>query len=142
MTALRDLAVCDCLPAVAHNILAVGWLGDSADFPTGPTPQGVFDRLRAFGKSPWQPFVACGSHRCEVCQFDGEQSGSANLYIPFESNIYVAPELITHYINAHFYQPPPVFCEAVMACPAMDSMDYKRLLIACNGRILWQSPSA
>ena len=142
MGAIPDLSPCNDLPVTADHILAVGWLGDSATYPRGSTPERVYQRLRSFAKNPWQPFVFCGSHECGLCQFVGEQQGTANIYIPFDGKIYVAPELITHYINAHFYQPPPVFCEAVMECPAMDSMDYKRLLVACNGRVLWQLPSA
>ncbi|MBA4105156.1 MAG: hypothetical protein C0485_05310 [Pirellula sp.] len=82
-----------------------------------------------------------GVHECEICQFHGEAVGSANLYIPFDGNIYVCPELITHYINAHLYSPPSIFCDAVLACPPMNSMGYKRLLLACNGQVLWKPPS-
>jgi hypothetical protein len=55
--------------------------------------------------------------------------------------IYVCPELITHYVNAHYYKPPEVFCDAVLACPAMGSLEYKRSLIACKGNVLWQAPA-
>jgi hypothetical protein len=142
LTALRDLSPCSCLPVFADHILAVGWLDNSFDFPTGSTPHGVFDRLVSFAKAPWQPFVACGVHECGLCQFDGERSGTANLFIPFAGKIYVCPELITHYINAHHYQPPHEFCDAVMGCPTMQSMEYKRLLVACNGNVLWHAPTA
>ena len=69
-------------------------------------------------------------------------SGAANLYIPHNGKIYVCPELITHYINAHHYEPPQEFCEAVLACPLMDSMEYKRLLIVCGGGVLWKGSDA
>jgi len=142
MAAYCDLTPCGYLPVFADHILAVGWLEKCSNFTIGPTPEPVYQRLQLFAKNPWQPFVALGYHECELCQHVGERQGTANIYIPFEGRIFVAPELITHYINAHFYQPPSVFCEAVMACPAMDSMDYKHLLIACHGRVLWQTPSA
>lgn len=138
MTALRDLAVCDYLPTVADHILAVGWLGQGLQFPTGPTAREVFDRLLVFAAQPWQPLVAMGGHECELCQFAGERVGSSNLFIPYDGKIYVAPELITHYINAHYYQPPAVFCEAVLACPPMDSREYKQLLVKYHGQVLWQ----
>ena len=140
MPALRDLAVCDHLPRVADHILAVGWLGQGLPYSRGPTARDVFDRLLLFAAQPWQPCVSMGVHECELCQFAGERVGSSNLYIPFDGKIYVAPELITHYINAHYYQPPRVFCEAVLACPAMDSMEYKQLLVKCRGQVLWQMP--
>jgi len=126
----------------ADHILAVGWLEIACEFPTGTTSREVFIRLTELARNPWQPFVSIGYHECGLCQFSGEKSGTANLFIPFQGKIYVCPELITHYINAHYYSPPREFCEAVLACPPMDSMEYKRLLIACNGRVLWQTPSA
>ena len=140
MTAQRDLSPYIFLRETSSHILAVGWLDQTIDFPKGATSSEVYSRLRMFAKAPWQPSVACGSHPCGLCQFEGEQSGTANLFIPFQGKIYVCPELITHYINAHYYQPPAEFCSAVMACPLMESMEYKRLLIACHGHVLWQVP--
>jgi hypothetical protein len=142
MTVLEDLSPCTCLPSFADHILAVGWLKSGRPFRTGPTPQTVYDRLRSFARNPWQPLISAEIHSCDLCQFEGEQSGVANLFFPYQSKIYVSPELITHYINAHHYQPPPIFCDAVLACPEMDSMEYKRLLITCNGRVLWNEASA
>lgn len=137
MAGFDDLDRLEYLPVDADHILAVGWLATGRVFPTGETPRLVYDRLIEFGRNPWQPFVAAGLHECEICQFNGE-SGCANLYVPFLGKIFVCPELIVHYINAHSYRPPDLFCEAVLACPAMDSAAYKQLLIQCNGRILWQ----
>lgn len=137
-----DLSPLTCLPVGADHILAVGWLGKDWAYPVGPTPPDVYQRLKEFAKAPWQPFVAMGVHECELCQFEGESMGSANLFVPYEQQIYVCPAMITHYINAHHYQPPAVFCDAVRHCPPMQSMEYKRLLIRCKGRVLWQEKSA
>ncbi len=35
--------------------------------------------------------------------------------------VYVAPELIVHYIEAHGYRPPDEFIQAVLRCPPQDS---------------------
>jgi hypothetical protein len=137
---LRDFTPCAYLPVLADHILAIGWLDREFEYPTGWTSPEVFNRLLDFCRNPWQPFISCGLHKCNLCQHDGEKSGTANLFIPFDGRIFVCPELITHYINAHFYSPPDKFCEAVLECPAMDSMEYKRLMIACNGQMLWQIP--
>lgn len=139
MAEVNDLEPCNCLPVSADHILGVGWLENGRGFPTGPTPVEVYEKLVEFSKHPWQPFAACGSHECSLCQFHGEKMGTANMFFPFEGKIYVCPELITHYINAHHYQPPSLFCDAVLACPPMRSKEYKQLLIACNGRVLWQT---
>ncbi|TWT33830.1 hypothetical protein KOR34_36640 [Posidoniimonas corsicana] len=138
MAAVVDLEPCSCLPVGGVHILAVGWLGASSPIPTGPTPKDVYQRLKEFLVNPWQPFVSMGVHECELCQFEGEAVGNANLFIPYDQRIYVCPAMISHYINAHRYQPPSVFMEAVRACPPMHSMEYKKLLVQCNGRILWQ----
>jgi hypothetical protein len=38
-------------------------------------------------KKPWQPFAFGGVHRCELCQFDGEQAATANLFIPYRDKM-------------------------------------------------------
>lgn len=50
------------------------------------------------------------------------------LFIPADKTIYVCPELIVHYMNAHGYAPPDIFCGAVLACPPMRSMQYLKAL--------------
>lgn len=55
--------------------------------------------------------------------------GANNLFVPGEGVIYVAPSMIAHYIDAHAYEPPAVFWEAVMKCPEMWSDAYGQALI-------------
>jgi hypothetical protein len=43
-------------------------------------------------------------------------------------SVYVAPELIIHYIEEHRYLPPPAFCGAVVACPPINSAVYFQAL--------------
>ncbi|WP_139215492.1 DUF7919 family protein [Lysobacter sp. cf310] len=85
--------------------------------------------------NPWQPFVTAGLHSCELCQFDAPKF-SANIFIPFEGRIFVAPVGIVHYIAAHWYLPPSRFQEAVMHCPSMRSMEYKKAILSNGGRPL------
>jgi len=49
--------------------------------------------------------------------------GILNLFVPGTGIVYVAPKLILHYIDAHEYQPPAEFCDAVLACPPMGSVE-------------------
>ena len=58
--------------------------------------------------------------------------GAANLFIPGEGFIYVAPSMIAHYVAAHHYEPPVEFWDAVMNCPEMRSDAYMQALLA-NG---------
>ena len=55
--------------------------------------------------------------------------GARNLFVPGEGLIYVAPSMVAHYIDAHAYEPPAVFWEAVMKCPEMRSEAYRKVLI-------------
>ena len=52
------------------------------------------------------------------------------MWIPTESVVYVAPELVTHYVEVHGYQPPVEFIAAVLACPPQGSLEFHQLL-AC-----------
>jgi hypothetical protein len=59
---------------------------------------------------------------------------SKNLFVPCGELVYVAPLLIVHYMNAHGYGPPLEFCQAVLACPPMRSMEYRKAFLASGGR--------
>src|SRR5688500_8807398 len=104
--------------ADASTLRAIAWLERGTPYATGATPQDVYARLVELCKEPFEPFTACGYYECTLCQFDGA-AGIKNLFIPGNGFLYVCPELIIHYINAHHYQPPADFAEAVLCCPAM-----------------------
>lgn len=135
MTFLKDLDICTYFPFKSPNLISVGWLSPSWEFPRGDVPGGFYDKLCQILKDPWEPFVSVCLHQCELCQFDGPH-GTANVFIPYKGKIYVAPALITHYVGAHWYKPPDVFIDAVMGCPKMRSMDYKKALLENGGREL------
>lgn len=119
--------------------LAVGWLAAEEAYPQGPMDRRVFDALFALSVEAWQPWTTAGFHRCSFCQFTGGPGvithegrsvglGTVNVLVPFEEALYIAPSHVLHYIDAHRYRPPDVFCEAVLACPPMRSMDYWKAL--------------
>ncbi len=80
--------------------------------------------------------IAMGVHPCGLCRYGGEAHGKNNLFIPGDGCIFVCPELVTHYMNAHRYAPPGEFCRAVLECPPMGSMEYLKSLLASGGRPL------
>ncbi len=124
------MSVCTYMVASTHaNILAVGWLGKRHPFPTGQMPADAFQRLLELTIEPWQPFVAGGAHSCDFCR---QAHGSANLFIPHSGRLFIAPELIVHYVSKHEYRPPDEFCLAVLECPDMDSKAYLDAVIACQ----------
>lgn len=139
MTWYKDLENCDYFPLgpeAANSLLAVGWLERGHDFTSGNIDKEIYDRLCELFQDPFQPFFSPGVHHCDLCQFSEKFGGVHNLFVPNGETIFVCPELILHYIDAHWYKPPASFCEAVMACPPIRSMDYKKLLLKSGGRVL------
>lgn len=134
MAWFNDLSPCDYFGAqYASSLTAVGWLENGKPYPVGPVDRQVYDRLVELRKELWQPMVAGGHHACNLCQFESEAKSVNNLFIPANGFILVCPELIVHYINAHRYVPPDLFCSAVLACPSMRSSDYRKAILANGG---------
>ena len=140
MTSTRDLDPCRYLPVETDALMAVGWLTRESRFETGSVPEPFFRKLSELCAMPWQPMVASGFHVCELCQFDGPRFGD-NLFVPYAGRIYVAPVGIVHYVASHWYRPPQIFVDAVLACPPIKSMAYKKALLANGGRDLVRSSS-
>ena len=133
MTFIPDLSPCTYLPVQSDLLLSIGWLGRGQDFSRGPVSPEFYAKLKRFCSAPWQPWVAPGLYECELCQFEPARM-TGEIYIPHNGRIYVAPVGIVHYIARHWYQPPSVFIEAVSACPAFNTIDYKRALLEHGGR--------
>jgi hypothetical protein len=115
---------------------AVGWLAGSRPVPTGDVPEHVFDRLHELLREPWGP-TFLGWHDCDLCVYRYGQSklstnpntvGLKNVFVPGDDKVYVAPEMILHYIEQHSYAPPTEFQQAVLDCPTMRSIDYLRAI--------------
>lgn len=135
MAFIEDLAPCHYFPLECGALTAVGWLNQHDGFPKGDVTEEFYRMLQSLCVSPWQPVVSLGWHTCELCQFDGPRF-SDNVFIPYQGKIYVTPVAIVHYVAAHRYLPPQIFVDAILACPAMNSMEYKRALLANGGRSL------
>ena len=135
MTWFADLSPCTYFAeGWAPSLRSIGWLERGQPFATGSVDPQVFARLVEFIKEPWQPITYMGVHSCDLCLYDDSVCGLRNLFIPAQGLIYVCPELIVHYMNAHWYQPPEEFCRAVLASPPMRSMEYLKALLANGGR--------
>lgn len=136
----EDLAECDYFGEKYSKILtAVGWLEKGNEYSTGSIPRDVYFKLCELKKNPWRFAVFLGVHQCDLCQFQFENEsnvGTSNIFIPHNKKIYVCPELITHYINAHHYLPPREFVEAVFLCPPMRSMEYLKKIVENGGKDL------
>jgi len=135
-----------CQVDAGPKVRAVGWLGNyngllgrfgaQHRFTVGEVDIVIVDTLRDHIRNAWQPIQAFGFHSCEFCQ-DPHATGGWNIWIPTRSLIYVAPELIVHYIEAHRYLPPYEFIDAVMRCPPQNSDEFFELL---SGFDNWWKP--
>ena len=125
------------------QLLAVGWLEAGHDYQSGVVSETLFSKLVQLFADPWQPVATAGFHQCSLCQFaSGPRTltfqgqtvslGAANLFVPGDGVIYVAPSVMLHYIDAHSYAPPQDFQAAAMACPGSRGMAYMMALRA-NG---------
>jgi hypothetical protein len=140
MTSIKDLEPCRYFPLECDVLTAIGWLGKEVTFETGLVNEQFFFKLKELCSAPWQPIASAGFHFCELCQFDAPRF-SSNVFVPYEGKIYVAPVAIVHYVSAHWYRPPQVFVDAVLTCPPIRSMDYKKAFLVNGGRILVRANS-
>lgn len=150
MAWIEDLTVCDS----RYSLKAIGWLSKDKPFPVGEVPEDFFEKLCQLLVNPWSPPalpVTAGRHRCDLCQFSGgaenisykqyqiQSWSSSSLYVPGLHRIYVSPASLAHYIDAHCYQPPAEYVEAVMQCPKMRSLAYHKAVLENGGRGLGRS---
>lgn len=137
----KDLSPIDYTSSEASTyVRPVGWLAKDHPYPIGDSPKEAYERLCDLFKNPFELRHYLGWHSCDLCQFKGER-GVHNLFVPGNGVLYYSPELITHYINAHKYLPPPEFIEAVMRCPDTQTMAYKKAFLENGGRVLVKSDS-
>lgn len=106
-------------------VRAVGWLSKDHPYPTGDADPGFVAALNEHVAQAWQPLAAGGQHLCELCE---RARSGANVWIPTVDAVFVAPALITHYVEAHAYAPPDDFVRAVLACPPQGSPEYFALM--------------
>jgi hypothetical protein len=144
MAWFEDGAACTYFGSDLSSCLrAVGWLAKRKPFTTGPMDRPAYDKLeelrKGFLQARWRWLLFnhfLGYHECDLCSESNAAEGIKNLFIPGPGFIFVAPELILHYIKAHAYQPPFEFSQAVLACPPVPSAAYLEAVSANGGGVL------
>jgi len=58
-----------------------------------------------------------GFHECEFCSGKPARGNGEIEVLGRDGNVYVAPAMVIHYVEAHEYRPPDVFIEAVERLP-------------------------
>lgn len=106
------------------DVLNVGWLDIAYPFNRGPTSLAFAERLKLFRDHI--NYASMGLHDCPFCPLEPQPpSGSGMILIKgSKDEIYIAPELILHYVTGHQYAPPVEFIESVMAMPLPRSQAY------------------
>ena len=117
-----DLAPCS-LGVHEPEGISVGWLDTAHDFPRGAVRPDLVERLTRICTRPIVKHR--GFHVCEFCDFApdatfaiqkaaGALSSTVIRVVGHDGRIYYSPAMICHYIEAHGYQPPQQFIEAVV----------------------------
>lgn len=110
--------------------LNVGWLDNEHEFETtDPDPlllQKMFDRFQEEGN------MMRGYHNCPFCmderfvdpnyfmvftEFGDKRRwmGSMEIFVRHGNVVYIAPNLVFHYVEKHSYRPPQAFCDALLS---------------------------
>jgi hypothetical protein len=124
--------------ASGDHVRAIGWLAAHQPFQQGVVPPGFLARLDEFVRLAGRSAEALsfpafgGLHECDLCSRPTDPHtlgpcGCGNLGIPDGQALFVAPELVAHYVRVHSYQPPAQFMAAVMAAPLPDTPEYRAL---------------
>jgi hypothetical protein len=118
------------------HLLSVGWLDGQYPYPRGQVPTSFVERLWSFCEykvnalfvlyhctfcrdTTWYYPARCGRNKVHL--------GSSEIRVLGRgATVYVAPDLIYHYVTAHLYRPPQAFIEAVMDGPLPDTPAYRQ----------------
>lgn len=142
--------------APGMRVKAVGWLQRGSQFQTGRVDPRVISRLFEDVNASWggRRFYCMGYHPCDLCPNAPQRTGTpvvwqepgavdsasltatvggAELYVPGNGLVYIAPSMILHYILSHDYCPPPEFAEAVLNSPKVGTPEYIRAVQANGG---------
>ena len=88
--------------AAGDHVRAVGWLHPDHPFSKGEVPAEFLARLKEFVRLSSDSADALylgafgGFHTCEFC---GQAHGIQNFGVPSGEMLYVAPEMVVHYIE-------------------------------------------
>ena len=115
-------------PVVSGPLIrAVGWLSSTQPFNQGSVPAEFSTRLDLICER-WDDGVealewpdARDAHTCELC---GDFHAAGSVAVPGDGILFVAPEMVAHYVDEHGYLPPADFVEAVLACPIPGTDEY------------------
>jgi len=105
------------------SLCAVGWL-ERPGFAVGHAPDGCIEALAAAHPTKIVMDGTRGIHSCTLCgvtlpevQWRGRAfhlKGHGHYLVQMDKTVYIAPELLLHYMYAHAYRPPEEFVRAAL----------------------------
>lgn len=105
------------------TLYAVGWI-EKKGFPTGPVPEDCIQALFSAHADHIIPEGTRGIHTCMLCNISTPEVrwhdktltllGHGHYLVRKGEAVYMAPELVLHYILDHRYSPPREFVQAVV----------------------------
>jgi hypothetical protein len=128
MTWFPDMGHATMVPLLGDHVRAIGWLHPDHPYPCGTVPAAFQARLEAFARLASDSTVALAlpvAHGYHICEFCNDARGWRNFGVPAENVLFVAPELVAHYVSEHTYTPPAEFVAAVLASPLPDTPEYR-----------------
>jgi hypothetical protein len=114
--------------ASGDHVRAVAWLHHEHPYPQGEVSPEFLERLKQFagrwGESTWALGWGCfrGLHTCEFCR---KIRACGNFGVPSGDVLFMAPEMIVHYVEQHRYLPPTEFVTAVLGSPLPGTEEYR-----------------
>lgn len=122
------------------RLMAIGWIEQGKPFPRGTVGDGVIERIATLREEFGRAFPAVafrGLHECSLCDAGGNgasplKHSHINLFLPHRGFVFVAPGRVDHAIQAHGYQPPESFLQALMHCPSPLSESFQQTIRASN----------
>src|SRR5438034_4020922 len=127
MSWFPDMGTVTMIDAGDH-VRAVGWLSATHPFAEGDVPAELLAGLKEFanrwGDSTEALGWGCymGPHCCELCD---RFMACGNFGVPSGGLLFVAPDMLHHYVEAHRYRPPDEFIAALMQSPLPGTDEYR-----------------
>jgi hypothetical protein len=127
MTFYRDLGT-RTMATPGRYVRAVGWLHPDHPYPLGRVPPEFLTRLQRFATSWLESTQALGwglfrgRHGCQFCS---KACMFGNFGVPSDEVLFVCPEMVAHYVEAHGYAPPAEFAAAVLRSPLTGTEEYR-----------------
>jgi hypothetical protein len=118
------------LVAAGEHVRAVGWLHPDHPYTMGSVSAEFLTQLKEFIRRPSlsaDDFHFPGIGGLHTCEFCGRAIGGGNLGLPSDNVLFVFPDMVVHYIEAHGYKPPEEFIAAVLRSPLRDTEEFQLL---------------